>query len=66
MAAQALFVLASTSVKASILISYLRIAPNKSKFRISTWVTFTIVVLAGISFFAALFTQCVYVHPETA
>ncbi|TLD38069.1 putative alpha-galactosidase B [Venturia nashicola] len=58
MAGQSLFVLASTFVKVSILVSYLRIAPEKSFFRKLVWVTFAIVVLAGVVFFALLWTQC--------
>lgn len=58
MAGQALFVLASTFVKVSILVSYLRIAPQRSLFRWLVWTTFTICTLAGITFFVALWLQC--------
>jgi hypothetical protein len=58
MAGQALFVLASTFVKLSILVSYLRIAPDHSVFRKLVWTTFTIVTLAGLTFLVALFLQC--------
>ncbi|KAF2098225.1 hypothetical protein NA57DRAFT_66600 [Rhizodiscina lignyota] len=59
MAGQALFVVASTFVKMSILVSYLRIAPEKSLFRRLVWGTFGLIVLCGIVFLALLFTQCV-------
>lgn len=58
MAGQALFVLASTFVKISILVSYLRIAPQRSLFRWLVWATFAVVTLAGITFFVALWLQC--------
>ena len=64
MAAQALFVLASTFVKVSILASYLRIAPRYSIFRWLVYTTLAIVILAGVTFFVALFLQCMYVSIE--
>jgi len=58
MAGQSLFVLASSFAKLSILVSYLRIAPEKSWFRRLVWVTFGVVLTAMIVFFIALWTQC--------
>ncbi|KAF2869654.1 hypothetical protein BDV95DRAFT_608491 [Massariosphaeria phaeospora] len=59
MAGQTLFVLASSFVKMSILVSYFRIAPAKSLFRKLVWVTFGIVFAAFIVFLIALWVQCV-------
>lgn len=59
MAAQALFVLASSFVKMSILVSYFRIAPEKSVFRKLVWGTLAIVVAAFVTFFVALWLQCI-------
>lgn len=58
MAAQTLFVLASSFVKMSILVSYFRIAPEKSVFRKLVWGTLTIVVAAFVAFLVALWLQC--------
>jgi hypothetical protein len=58
MAGQALFVLASSFVKLSILVSYLRIAPEKSLFRRLVWTTFGIVLVSLLVFFVMLWTQC--------
>jgi hypothetical protein len=58
MAGQTLFVLASSSVKMSILVSYFRIAPEKSLFRKLVWATFGIVFVAFITFIIALWVQC--------
>jgi len=58
MAGQTLFVLASSFVKMSILVSYLRIAPKGSFFRKGVWTTFTIVVTAMVVFAVMLWTQC--------
>jgi len=58
MAGQTLFVLASSFVKMSILVSYFRIAPEKSLFRKLVWGTFGIVFVAFITFFIALWVQC--------
>lgn len=58
MAGQSLFVLASSFVKMSILVSYLRIAPRGSIFRKGVWTTFAIVVAAMIIFGVMLWTQC--------
>jgi hypothetical protein len=58
MAGQTLFVLASSFVKMSILVSYFRIAPNKSTFRKLVWVTLSIVVAAFLTFLIALWLQC--------
>ncbi|OCL06638.1 hypothetical protein AOQ84DRAFT_343030 [Glonium stellatum] len=59
MAGQALFVLASSCVKMSILVSYLRIAPRGSLFQRLVWATFAIVVAAMVIFFILLWTQCI-------
>jgi hypothetical protein len=61
MAGQTLFVLASSFVKISILVSYLRIAPEKSVFRRLVWITLGVVGAGGVVFFVALWTQCLYV-----
>lgn len=58
MAAQTLFVLASSFVKMSILTSYFRIAPEKSVFRKLVWATFALVFAAFIVFLIALWVQC--------
>jgi len=62
MAGQSLFILASSFVKMSILVSYLRIAPEKSVFRRLVWATYGVVVAAMVVFFILLWTQCVYVE----
>lgn len=59
MAGQGLFLLASSFVKMSILVSYLRIAPERSLFRRLVWATFAVVVLAMVVFFVLLWTQCI-------
>lgn len=61
MAGQTLFVLASSTVKMSILVSYFRIAPEKSLFRKLVWGTFAFVFAAFIVFLVALWVQCMYV-----
>jgi hypothetical protein len=58
MAGQSLFVLASSFVKMSILVSYFRIAPGKSLFRKLVWVTFGLVFAAFVTFLVALWLQC--------
>lgn len=58
MAGQSLFVLASSFVKISILVSYLRISPERSLFRRLVWATFGVVVAAMVIFFILLWTQC--------
>lgn len=63
MAGQTLFVLASSFVKMSILVSYFRIAPDKSLFRKLIWGTFGIVFAAFLTFLIALWLQCMCVHP---
>lgn len=60
MAGQTLFVLASSFVKMSILVSYFRIAPDKSMFRKLVWGTAAIVLAAFITFLVALWLQCMY------
>ncbi|KAI4708374.1 hypothetical protein J4E89_006998 [Alternaria sp. Ai002NY15] len=59
MAGQTLFVLASSTVKMSILISYFRIAPEKSLFRKLVWATFALVFAAFVVFLVALWVQCI-------
>ncbi|KAI8936248.1 hypothetical protein NX059_006671 [Plenodomus lindquistii] len=58
-AGQTLFVLASSTVKMSILVSYFRIAPEKSVFRKLVWATFALVFAAFVVFFVALWVQCI-------
>lgn len=58
MAGQTLFVLASSTVKMSILVSYFRIAPNGSLFRKLVWATFALVFAAFVVFLVALWVQC--------
>ncbi|KAF2435248.1 integral membrane protein [Tothia fuscella] len=58
MAGQTFFVLASGFVKMSILVNYLRIAPEKSVFRRLVWITLGVVTLGMAVFFVALWTQC--------
>ncbi|KAF1995916.1 hypothetical protein P154DRAFT_331548 [Amniculicola lignicola CBS 123094] len=59
MAGQTLFVLASSFVKMSILVSYFRIAPEKSIFRKLVWATFGLVFTAFLVFLIALWVQCI-------
>lgn len=59
MAGQTLFVLASSTVKMSILVSYFRIAPEKSLFRKLVWGTFALVFAAFVVFLVALWVQCI-------
>lgn len=61
MAGQTLFVLASSFVKMSILVSYFRVAPKKSTFRKLVWVTLAIVIAAFLTFLIALWLQCMWV-----
>ena len=61
MAGQTLFVLASSTVKISILVSYFRIAPEKSLFRKLVWGTFALVFAAFVVFLVALWVQCMLV-----
>jgi hypothetical protein len=58
MAGQTLFVLASSFVKMSILVSYFRVAPNKSTFRKLVWITLSIVIAAFLTFLICLWLQC--------
>ena len=58
MAGQTLFVLASSTVKMSILVSYFRIAPEKSIFRKLVWAVFALVFAAFVVFLVALWVQC--------
>lgn len=58
MAGQSLFVLASSFVKISILVSYFRVAPDRSWFRRLVWATLGIVIVAMLVFFIMLWTQC--------
>jgi hypothetical protein len=48
----------------SILVSYFRIAPEKSLFRKLVWATFALVFAAFVVFMVALWVQCMYVHPH--
>jgi hypothetical protein len=50
-------------VKISILLSYFRIAPEKSLFRKLVWGTFALVFAAFIVFLVALWVQCMCVSP---
>jgi hypothetical protein len=59
MAGQTLFVLASSFVKMSILVNYLRIAPEKSLFRRLVWTTFGVVTAGMVVFFVALVQSAV-------
>ncbi|KAF2120678.1 hypothetical protein BDV96DRAFT_484506 [Lophiotrema nucula] len=59
MAAQTLFVLASSFVKISILVSYFRIAPEKSVFRKLVWAVLALVIAAFLTFLIALWVQCI-------
>ncbi|KAJ4367472.1 hypothetical protein N0V83_007055 [Neocucurbitaria cava] len=59
LACQTLFVLASSTAKMSILVSYFRIAPEKSLFRKLVWGTFALVVAAFVVFLVALWVQCI-------
>jgi len=58
LAAQALFVMATTFAKLSILVSYLRFAPRNSWFRHITHLTTALILVANSVFFVVLFTQC--------
>jgi hypothetical protein len=66
LAGQTIFVLASSTVKISILVSYFRIAPEKSLFRKLVWGTFALVFAAFVVFIVALWVQCMYVVPPRA
>lgn len=59
LAAQSLFILATSFAKLSILLSYLRFAPACSAFRRATYVVAGLLVAANIGFLVLLFTQCV-------
>ena len=58
LAVQGTFIFASGLAKASILVSYLRIAPCDSHFRRMTQVTIWLVATLIIIFFTVLWTQC--------
>lgn len=58
LAGQTLFVFASSSVKLSILVSYFRIAPQKSLLKKLVWGTLAIVAGAFVVFLMALWLQC--------
>ncbi|KAL5120263.1 hypothetical protein ACEQ8H_001821 [Pleosporales sp. CAS-2024a] len=62
LAGQTLFVLASSTVKISILVSYFRIAPEKSLLRKLVWGTFALVFAAFVVFLVALWVQCMCVR----
>ncbi|KIW02888.1 uncharacterized protein PV09_05938 [Verruconis gallopava] len=57
-AAQTIFLWASNLTKLSILLSYLRIATPKSKFRFFTWCSIVYVILIHVIFHIVLWTQC--------
>lgn len=57
-AAQTMFIAASGLAKTSILVSYLRIAPLSSRFRLLTQWTIGLVVPQTIIFLIVLWTQC--------
>ena len=59
-AVQTIFVFSAGLVKASILSSYLRIAPLDSWFRRLTWGAIALVVATMIVFLVVLWTQCSY------
>ncbi|KAF1941831.1 integral membrane protein [Clathrospora elynae] len=59
LAGQTLFVIASSTVKMSILVSYFRIAPEKSLFRKLVWATFALVFAAFVVFLVAIWVQCI-------
>ncbi|KAF1915120.1 integral membrane protein [Ampelomyces quisqualis] len=59
LAGQTLFVLASSTIKISILVSYFRIAPAKSLFRRLVWGVFALVFAAFVVFLIALWVQCI-------
>lgn len=63
--AQTLFIFASGTVKLSILVSYLRIAPFTSWFRRLTLLAIPLVTLLLVVFLIVLWTQCMSVYiPE--
>jgi len=45
----------------SILVSYFRIAPDKSLFRKLVWATFALVSAAFLAFLVTLWVQCMFV-----
>jgi len=57
-AAQSLFVWATSLAKVSILLSYLRFAPRQSWFRRLTLGTIGVILVANSVFFVVLWTQC--------
>ncbi|KAK0747132.1 hypothetical protein B0T18DRAFT_438802 [Schizothecium vesticola] len=58
LAAQSLFILATSLAKLSILLSYLRFAPLRSPFRRATYAVAALLVAANAAFLVLLFTQC--------
>ncbi|KAK4465356.1 hypothetical protein QBC42DRAFT_313614 [Cladorrhinum samala] len=58
LAAQILFILSTSIAKCSILVSYLRLAPQGSWFRKLTYFTIIFLGLFNSSFIIVLFTQC--------
>ncbi|KAI5457151.1 hypothetical protein BGZ63DRAFT_366137 [Mariannaea sp. PMI_226] len=67
-AAQTLFLFSSGLAKVSILVSYLRIAPNNSWFRRLTWASIFVVSSLIVAYLMVLWTQCIpmdaYWHPD--
>ncbi|KAK1832517.1 hypothetical protein QBC39DRAFT_223072, partial [Podospora conica] len=58
LAAQALFVLATSLAKLSILLSYLRFAPRRSAFRRATYAVAGLLATVNTGFLVFLFAQC--------
>ncbi|KAK0732222.1 hypothetical protein B0H67DRAFT_549831 [Lasiosphaeris hirsuta] len=65
-AVQALFVLATSFAKVSILTSYLRFAPLDSWFRRITYTSMGVILVSNFIFFVILWTQCTYVFPRAS
>ena len=61
-AGQTIFCFASGLAKISIVLSYLRIATPKSKFRYFTWAALGVIVAALCIFIIVLWTQCIPAH----
>ena len=57
-AAQTLYLLASTMIKASILVQYLRLVPIECWFRRLTWVCLAFVALTAVTFLVVVWVQC--------
>lgn len=57
-AAQTLYLMASTTIKTAILVQYLRLVPLKGWFRRMTWLSLAFVVLTATSFILVVWLQC--------